>query len=187
MPAVQMIESELAALLIVDVQDKMLPAIRTVEPDRLVSRIEKLIRACALLDVPILYTEHYPQGLGTTDVRLRTALAAHAEPIVKTTCSCWRNESFRRALQLAGREHVILTGVETHVCIQQTTLDLIRMDFIPFVAADACGSRGQEDADLALRRMAHAGAEVTSTEAILFELIERCDHPQFKEVLKLIK
>lgn len=183
----QMIESDLAALVVVDVQEKMLSAITSRPPERVVDRIQRLARAALILDIPIFLTEQYPKGLGPTDARIRQALLAIAAPIVKNTCSCWRDEAFRRALQLSGREHIILVGLEAHVCIQQTAMDLVRMDYSVFVAADACGSRYAEDSDIALARMSQCGVEVSTAESLIFELIERCDHPRFKDVLELVK
>ncbi|MFQ5412092.1 MAG: hydrolase [Phycisphaerae bacterium] len=187
MPTVNTLESELAVLVVVDVQEKLLPLIGTSPTERIVDKIRRLIGAARVLDVPILHTEQYPRGLGPTVPPVREALPPDAEPIVKTMCSCWRDEAFREALRQTGREHVILAGIETHICIQQTVLDLIRVDYIPFIAADAVGSRFLEDRTHGLDRMRHAGAEITTTESLLFELIKRCDHPRFKEILNLVK
>lgn len=184
------IEASSAVLVVIDVQKKMITAINSDSPAEIIARIVQLIRAAAILEVPILFTEQYPAGLGVTDDGLRSTLAAAgapSEPIIKNTCSCWRDEAFRRALQQTGREHVILAGMETHVCIQQTALDLLRVDYTPFIAADACGSRRLRDATTALDRMALAGAVVTTAESIIFEWVERCDHPRFKEIIKLVK
>ncbi len=183
----RMVESDLAALVVVDVQEKMLSAITSRSPERVVDRIQRLARAAHILDIPAFLTEQYPKGLGPTDIRIRQALSANSEPIIKNTCSCWRDEAFRRVLQHSGREHVILVGLETHVCIQQTAMDLVRMDYAVFVAADACGSRFSEDSDIALARMRQCGVEVSTTESLIFELIERCDHPRFRDVLELVK
>ncbi|MBX3394564.1 MAG: isochorismatase family protein [Phycisphaerae bacterium] len=184
------IEASSSVLVVIDVQKKMTAAINSDPPEEIIARIEKLVRAAAILEIPILCTEQYPAGLGETDDGLRSTLAtagARRDPIIKNTCSCWRDETFRLALQQSGREHVILAGMETHVCIQQTALDLLRVDYATFIAADACGSRRLRDATIALNRMASAGAAVTSTESIIFEWIERCDHPRFKDIIKLVK
>ncbi|MCG8409439.1 MAG: hydrolase [Phycisphaerales bacterium] len=186
MPNVNFLEADLAALVVIDVQEKMLAAITSSSPEQIIDKIRRLIGVASLLEIPILYTEQYPQGLGPTDLKVRKLLAEH-DPIVKTTCSCWRNETFRTALQQTEREHVVVAGLETHVCIQQTVLDLIRVDYVPFIPADAVGSRFPGDTDTALSRIRRAGAEVSTTESILFELIERCDHPKFKDFLKLVK
>ena len=187
MGPIQLIENELAALVIVDVQVKMLTAIGSDNPERIVERITKLIRAALLFDIPIIFTEQYPAGLGETDSRLKAVLPEGLNPLIKTTCSCWRDVAFKASLQETGREHVIVAGLEMHVCIQQTVLDLMSVDFIPFVPIDACGSRYAEDANTAIERMRAAGAEITTVESLLFELVARCDHPKFKEFLKIVK
>lgn len=185
MPHTNMLEAGLAALVVIDVQEKMHAAIGSMPQDALAGNITRLIATARILDIPILMTEQYPQGLGSTLAAIRDAAGVSA--MVKTTCSCWRDEAFRVALQATNREHIILVGEETHVCVQQTALDLLRVDYVPFVPEDAVGSRRASDADAAFRRMSRAGVELTTTEAIIFELIERCDHPRFKDILKLVK
>ncbi len=187
MSYVNMIETDLAALVVVDVQEKMLAAIGSSAPDRIIDRLERLIGTAILLEMPVIWTEQYPQGLGPTDSRIRKVLPKDSSPIIKTTCSSWRDDPFRRALRETGREHVIVAGLETHVCIQQTVLDLMRVDYLPFVPADAVGSRHAMDHEMAITRMRRTGAEITTTESIIFELVERCDHPKFKDILKLVK
>lgn len=187
MPQVPVLESSLAVLVVIDVQERMLGAVTTSPTDDVVGAIAKLIGAAKVLDIPILYTEQNPAGLGRTDPALKDVLAGAQGPLVKSMCSCWRDENFRRALQQTGREHVILAGLETHVCIQQTALDLLRVDYEPFVAADAVGSRRTLDMDTSLARMRQAGVTISTTEAMIFELVERCDHPRFKDLLRLVK
>lgn len=187
MPHVNMLEADLAALVIIDVQEKTLAAITTPSREALVKKISALIAAARHLNIPILFTEQYPQGLGTTIRELVGLLNGATGPIVKATCSCWRDEAFRNALQRTEREHVILAGLETHVCVQQTALDLLRVDYIPFVAIDAVASRFGPDMNASLDRMRRAGVELSTTESLLFELIERCDHPKFKDLLSLVK
>jgi nicotinamidase-related amidase len=187
MPNVNILEADLAALVVIDVQEKMLTAITTSPTDIILDKIRRLIGVAKVLDMPIVYTEQYPQGLGPTSTRLKEWLPAELRPVVKTTCSCWRDQSFRNALQATGREHVILAGLETHVCVQQTALDLLRVDYSVFVPVDAIGSRFPLDMNTSLERMRHAGVEISTTESLIFDLVERCDHPKFKDVLQLVK
>ncbi len=184
---VSVLESTLAVLVVVDVQERMLGAVTTSPGDEIVGAIVKLIGAAKVLDIPILYTEQNPKGLGPTDVSLKLALAGAQGPLVKTTCSCWRDEGFRRALQQTRREHVILGGLEAHVCIQQTALDLMRVDYTPFVVVDAVGSRRPSDMETSISRMRQAGVTISTVESLIFELVERCDHPRFKDILKIVK
>lgn len=187
MPHVNMIERDLAALVVVDVQEKMLAAISSDPPADIIERCIQLVRMAQVFDIPIFATEQYPKGLGPTDQRLRSALPESTRHFEKTTMSCWRDESFCEALQASGREHVIVCGLETHVCVQQTVLDLLRVDFVPFVPVNAVASRFDFDKAASLDRMRHAGAELTTAESLIFELVERCDHPKFKNILKLVK
>lgn len=187
MPHTETIDADLAVLVVVDVQEKLLPLVTSDDTDTLTGQIVRLTRAAGVLGVPVLYTEQYPKGLGPTVEPVRTVLPAGAAPIVKSMCSCWRDAAFREALQQTGREHVILVGLETHVCVQQTALDLRRVDYVPFVAADAVGSRRSYDKAYGLRRMEQAGVVVTTVESVIFELVERCDHPRFKEIIELVK
>jgi nicotinamidase-related amidase len=187
MPHVNVLESELAVLVLVDIQEKMLSAITTSPPESLLRKMTALVEAARLLEIPIIFTEQYPEGLGPTHRQLCDVLHGVSEPIRKTTCSCWRDEEFRNTLQRTEREHVILAGLETHVCIQQTALDLVRVDYVPFVPLDAVGSRNPIDMAAAVERMRRSGVEISTTEALIFELVERCDHPRFKEILKLVK
>ncbi len=182
-----MLEEQLAALVVVDLQEKMLAAIGTSPPERIFDKIRRLAGAAEVLGLPIIYTEQNPRGLGPTDPRAAAALSSASGPVVKTTCSCWRDEKFRAALQGTDREQIVLVGLEAHVCIQQTALDLLRVDYQVFVPVDAVGSRYQQDMDVALERMRRAGVVVATAEALIFELIERCDHPKFKQILELVK
>ena len=187
MPHPNMMEADLAVLVVIDVQEKMFPHIGSGSQEGILANLVRLIETARLLNIPILHTEQYPQGLGPTIEPIRAVLPPGQAPIVKSTCSCWRDEDFRRTLQRTEREHVIVAGVEAHVCVQQTALDLLRVDYIPFVPEDAVGSRRERDATVALARMIRAGVEVSTSESLIFELVERCDHPRFKDVLKLVK
>ncbi len=187
MPHTNILEADLAVLVVVDVQARMFETIASAPADEVAGNVVRLIRAARILECPVLYTEQYPKGLGQTVDAVREALPEGLEPIVKSTCSCWRDAAFRAALGRTGREQVILVGLETHVCIQQTALDLLRVDHVPFVAADAVGSRRGLDMTTAIDRMRRSGVEVSTAEALIFELVERCDHPRFKQILELVK
>ncbi len=187
MPNVNILEADQAALVVIDVQEKMLAAVTSGPTDSILDKIRRLIGTAKVLDIPIVFTEQYPKGLGPTSSLVREVLPGKLRPIVKNTCSCWRDSAFREALQATGREQIVVIGLETHVCVQQTALDLLRVDYAVFVAADAVGSRFSTDAETSLVRMGRAGVEISTTESLIFELIERCDHPKFKDILQLVK
>jgi nicotinamidase-related amidase len=133
----------------------------------------------------VISSEQYPQGLGSTVDSLATALGE--QPASKLTFSCSRDDGLRHAIEASGRRQIIVTGIETHVCVLQTVIDLLNEGLEVHVPHDAVMSRRPADKEWALHRMAAAGATITSTESALFEILERCDTADFKTVAKLIK
>lgn len=172
-----------AVLLVVDYQDRLLPAIH--EAEACVAAARRLIEAARVLDLPTLLTEQYPAGLGRTCSALLRVLAD--VPVVeKTLFSACVPEVLDRLKALA-RPNVIVIGIEAHVCVQQTVLDLLRQGYTAHLCADAIGSRRSLDRDLAIERMRQAGAVVTSTESTIFELLGQAGTEAFKKVLKIVK
>jgi nicotinamidase-related amidase len=171
-----------AALLVIDVQEKINAVMAS--QDHL-PRIEVLAEAFQGLEVPVISSEQYPQGLGPTVASLATLLGD--TPPAKLTFSCARDAGLRTAVEASARQQIVVTGIEAHVCVLQTALDLLSDGYEVFVPHDAINSRRPADKEWALHRMAAAGAIITSTESALFELLERCDTSDFKMVAKLIK
>lgn len=172
------------ALLVVDIQERVNAVMRyreTVE-----SNVIKLIRGFQLLRVPILLTEQYPKGLGHTIASIRQALQATL-PLQKMTFSCCGSDELIKGLQEKETRQIVVVGIETHVCVLQTALDLLANHFQVHVVRDAVSSRHELDHQTALQRLAQAGAIVTTAEAVLFELMVRADSAEFKDVSKLIK
>jgi len=175
-----------ACVLVIDVQDKLLPLIRRYE--QITQACVKLLRGAPIFSVPVVVTEQYPKGLGGTVGPVREACRAASAPVIeKPTFSAWAEPAVREALVKLDRPQIIVIGIEAHVCVQQTTLDLVSRDYDVFVCADAIGSRGPVDYDRALERMRQEGAWVTTVESVLFELCHRCDTPEFKRMLEVIK
>jgi nicotinamidase-related amidase len=178
-----------AQLLIIDVQQKLAPHIAG--QDSIIANCRRLFRYAQCLDVPIAVTEHYPEGLGPTCTELAAAAAGIGVPVFgKITFSSLKNEAIAarlRKLKAGGRDQVVVAGLEAHVCVCQTVLDLLQDGFRTFVVADAVGSRVAEVRQLALDRMARAGAEIVSHEMIAFEWLERGDAPEFKDLIGVIK
>lgn len=180
------LQPDRAMLLVIDVQDKLLPMIR--HRERVVAMTCKLLKGLAVFEVPVLVTEQYPKGLGRTDANVLSALSATNHSVLeKPSFSACGTDPVRSAMNKLDRPQVIIAGIEAHVCVQQTTLDLCAMDYDVFVCTDAIGSRGKLDYECSLDRMRHAGAAVTTVESVLFELCHRCDAPQFKSMLEVIK
>jgi nicotinamidase-related amidase len=175
---------ENTALLVIDIQEKLIPAIH--DGERVVLNTLKLINGFKIMKAPIYFTEQYPKGLGHTEPRIKDALSGlHA--IEKMTFSCYGAENLFDELEKQNIQKVVLCGTESHVCVLQTALDLVINEFQVFVAADAVSSRRKFDYEIALRRMEKNGAEITVTESILFEMLNVCGTDEFKAVSKLVK
>lgn len=170
------------ALLVVDVQAKLMARIEN--RDLVVANAVRLVRAAKTLGLPVWATEQYPQGLGPTVDELARLIPDRPS---KTTFHCCSAPQILE--QLYGRQirHVTLTGIEAHVCVAQTALELLNLGFGVEVPADAVGSRSRMDWEFALRRLECAGAVVTTTEAVLFEWTECSDRPEFKAISELVK
>ncbi|MDX2036412.1 MAG: hydrolase [Isosphaeraceae bacterium] len=182
MRSVERLTAHGGALLVIDVQEKLIERIGGNEA--LVANTVRLIKAARLLDIPVWATEQYPKGLGPTAGAI-AELVPHRPEKLDFHC-CAVPELLE---QLYGRKirHVTLAGVETHVCVAQTALELMRLGFTVQVPADAVGSRHAIDWEFGLRRLENAGVVVSTTEAALFEWTETADHPRFKEISALVK
>lgn len=175
------INRDQSCLVIVDVQEKLCPVMD--DPRRVIYNGCRLLRGAGLLDVPILVTEQYSKGIGATVVDLR-AYYDPAQTIEKITFSCTGEPIFMERLRALARPQVVVAGIESHVCVQQTCLGLKALGFEVFVVEDACSSRRRSDLDLAMQRMGQSGVQVVSTEMVLFEWLARGDDPQFRTILQ---
>lgn len=176
------------AAVIVDIQQRLFPHIDG--HAHLLARVETLVRGLALLEVPVVSTEQYPKGLGHTVPELATVLdeaGAIGPPIVKTAFSCCDEADFGARIGALGKKTIVLAGIETHVCILQTVLDLLAGGYEPVVVADAVSSRRPYDREIALRRIEREGARLTTVESILFELQRETGTERFKQISKLVK
>ena len=180
----KLLTTDKTALLIIDIQERIIHVIN--EYELVIENTIKLIKGFKALEVPIFYTEQYPNGLGATEQSIQNELDEN-EAIQKLSFSCSGAGELFNDLKKKKISQVVVCGVESHVCVQQTVLDLLANDFQVNVAADAVSSRRVIDYDIALSRMKQHGAEVTTTEAILFELLNVCGTEVFKKVSKIIK
>jgi nicotinamidase-related amidase len=170
------------ALLVVDVQEKLVPAIAGHQ--RVVWNVRRLIDGAKLLGLPVVATEQYPKGLGPTVPELAGRIGAAPS---KLTFSCGGCPELFEELDGRGIHKILVCGIEAHVCVQQTVLDLLAAGWRVYVAADAVGSRFDLDFQTALRRMDSSGVTLTTTESALFEWCETAGTPQFKEISRLAK
>jgi len=173
-----------SGLLVVDVQERLVPAI--FERERLIQNVVRIIRGAAILNVPVFATEQYRKGLGPTVPEVGAALGEDL-PIEKLSFSACRAVGLTDALQAKGVSDVIVCGIEAHVCVCQTCLDLLGQDYRVFVVADAVSSRTPENYRIGLERVRDAGAAIVSTEMVLFELLEKAGTEEFKKILALVK
>lgn len=183
MPTIRL-QLQHTALLVVDVQEKLVPHMHA--PDALVGQIDRLITGANALNVPVLVTEQYPKGLGTTIPRLTASLSSAVcrhEKVKFSACI----EPVRETLARHHIRSVLVCGIEAHVCVLQTCLDLADAGFLPAVVADAIGSRRSSDQEVALMRLIQAGVIPTTVESALLELVHEASGDRFKSILPVIR
>ncbi len=179
-----MLEISKTALVVVDVQGKL--AELMFDKETLFANIAILIKAANILGIPIIWCQQVPAALGPTVGQLAELLES-TDPIDKYTFSCCDDANFSARVKELKRSQVILTGIEAHICIYQTAMDLVAKDLDVHVIADAVSSRRPENKDIALQRLNAEGASLSTTEMALFELLKDAKHPNFKDIAKLVK
>jgi nicotinamidase-related amidase len=178
------LDRERSALLIVDMQEKFMPAIA--DYAHIEKNIVTLARGCRILNVPLFYTEQYPKGLGRTTEHLAAELH-ELQPFEKLRFSAAGEHSLIDALKEKNISQLVLTGIETHVCVLQSALDFLHLGYVVHVIQDGTGSRKTSDRESALRRMQQNGITVSNLESALFELTVTSGTNEFKQISKLIK
>ncbi len=173
-------------LLVVDVQERLFAAMEPEHREDVVKNIKVLSTAARRLGVPLLVSEQYPKGLGHTLPEIKESLG-DVTPVEKVAFSCCGVSEFTEQLRATGKTQIILTGMEAHVCVLLTALDLLEAGHTVLVVADAVCSRSRENRRIALDQLRQAGAVVTSTETVLFQLLRRADTEDFRTLQKLIK
>lgn len=188
------LKKEDAVLVGIDFQERLMPAMK--DNDEVEAAAAKLVKGCRILGVPAIMTQQYTKGLGATVASIAAALtdplgedipAAEFEPAEKTSFSAMGEPAFVERLETLGRRMVIIAGVEAHVCVQQTVIDLLESGYTVFVANDCVSSRSGKDKKYSLSRMVDAGAIGTTYESILFELCGGAKEPGFKQISALVK
>lgn len=173
-----------AQLLIVDIQERLLPFIH--EHENVVARAEQMTRAAIALDLPVTVSEQYKKGLGDTIGAVSEA-AGDSTRLEKMTFSFCADDACRTRITETMRPQVLIVGIEAHVCVMQTALDLLEMQMRPVILADAVGSRRPFDCQVALDGLRAAGAVVTTVESAIFQLVHESGTPLFKKILPLVK
>jgi len=178
------LDREDTLLIVIDFQEKLTAKMK--HREKIMDNIKRLIKASKILDLPLILTEQYPKGIGPTEKEVIDELPEY-RPLEKIYCSCYRDEGFFGELSKAGRKSLLLCGIETHVCVLQTALDSIKGGYNVHVVSDAVGSREKFNWKTGIELMRDAGAVITSTEIVLFQLLKKSGTKEFKEMLKHIK
>jgi nicotinamidase-related amidase len=179
-----MITPKETLLLIIDVQGRLAQGV--VQSATLETNIGKLVRASALLDVPVLLTEQYPKGLGSTIESLKELLPGNVA-VEKISFSCCGTPEFMRQLRSFNRNDILVAGMEAHVCVYQTAVDLVEFGYNVHLLTDCVSSRTEENRRIGIRCIEKAGASLTSTEMAIFELLRVAEGERFKAISKIIK
>jgi len=179
-----MLVQENTGLILIDVQGKLARIVD--ESEQLVSNLEKLIRGCQILSVPIIWAEQNPKGLGATIPELEKLLV-HQKPIEKYVFNAFENEIFQKAILDSGRKQWLICGIEAHICVYQTAMGLLAHHFEVEIVTDCVSSRSKVSVDLALKKLENKGASLTNIEMCLYELVKDSRREIFKEILTLIK
>ena len=179
-----MLKAEKTVLIVVDVQGKL--AQLMYEKQSLFENLRKIIKGIQVLGIPILWVEQNPEGLGPTIPEV-SELLVDIEPISKSSFSSCRNKRFIKTLKAANRNQVLVVGIEAHVCVYQTSMDLVDLGYEVEVVEDAVSSRTLSNKKVALQKMRDAGVSLTSTEMALFELLGVAEGEQFREILNIVK
>jgi nicotinamidase-related amidase len=180
----ELLDRKRSVLVIIDIQERLFPGVH--EPSRVLSRVDLLLSAARLMDIPVLLTEQYPKGLGNTIDEIRKALP-EAEPLAKMDFSCIPAAGFKERLLPLNKDQIVLAGIETHICVAQTALEMAEQGMQVFVVADATSSRRTLDAKLALQRMRQSGLTIITAESVVFEWLRRAGSDEFKALQPKIK
>lgn len=178
------IRRDKAVIVVIDIQERLLPAMKN--PTDVCKKAAMLIEGGRILGTPILVTEQYPKGLGNTVTEIKDALGDF-QAIEKTSFSIMGESNFVEALKELNCEDIIICGIESHVCVEQSALDLLNQEYNVYIMEDAVGSRSNIDKKYAGRRMVEAGCVGSTVEAALFEMVGNAKDPSFKEISKLVK
>ena len=176
-----MLKSSDALIIMIDMQEKL---VKATNAENEVKQAEKIIKAAEILDIPVLVSEQYPKGLGQTLPELKNDKQKYIE---KTSFSLLKQEDALDMVRLFHKKQIILFGIETHICVYQTAMDLMKKGYEVYLIKDACKSRKEYEYNAGIDLMRQNGIKISCVEVALFELLESSKHPHFKEIQQLIK
>lgn len=181
------LDRERTALVVIDVQERLFPAMDADHREEVMRNIKVLTATARRLHLDTLVTEQYPKGLGHTLQEVKDALSPGVQPVEKVAFSCLGVDAFRSRLAATGARQLLLAGIEAHVCVLMSALDLLAEGYAVHIVADAVTSRTQANWRLAMAQLRQAGAVVTTTETALFQLLRQADTDDFRELARLIR
>ena len=181
------IQRDKTSLVVIDMQERLMSVIPELSRQSVTKNAGILVESAKTLGIPIIVTEQYPKGLGLTIPEIKEIIGNDISPIEKVVFSCGRSPEFNSALKETNKQEVLICGIETHVCVLQTVIDLVNDGYTVYVPADAVTSRKGLDWERGVRLIERAGAVVGTTETFLFQLLERAGTEEFKKISKLIK
>lgn len=179
-----MLDKKESLLLVIDIQERLVNAL---DKHVVVSRTEALVKAAKILEIPTIATQQYPKGLGLIVDSVKKNLGESTPIIDKTAFSAVKEKGFMDVLRPFNKKQIVICGIETHVCVHQTTADLLTEGFDVYVVKDACASRSKYEFKQGIERMQANGARISCLEMVLFEWLKNAQNPHFKEVQALIK
>ncbi len=180
----KLLERDNSLLIIIDVQERL---VASLDKDIIVTRVGKLLDAANILDIPVLISEQYPNGLGHTVPQLSAKIKEGTPIAEKYSFSLLKEDGLLDKIKSFGKKQIVICGIETHICVHQTAAELIDAGFEVFVAKDACASRSKYEFKQGIEAMQANGAKISCVEIILFEWLRTAKHPKFKEIQALIK
>jgi nicotinamidase-related amidase len=173
-----------SVLVIIDIQGNLAQAM--FDKGLLFENVQKLIKGMNVFNIPIVVTEQIPEKLGPTIQEIASLLGG-VDKISKASFSCCKNKQFMNTLNSLKRRQILLTGIETHICVYQTAVDLLRLGYGVHLVADAVSSRTALNREVGIGKICENGASLTSTETVLFELLKTAENARFKEIFKIVK
>ena len=179
--------AETSQLVVIDIQERLASAMPEKVMARIIANTNILLQAAALLNVAVIRSEQYPKGLGETHKEIQAHLPGNTAYVEKTCFACTGSADFTNHLSKQRRPQIILTGIETHVCVLQTALGLAEDGFQVYVVQDAVCSRNKHNPKNAIRRLRSAGVIIANTESVVFEWLRDASHEHFKAISKLVK
>lgn len=180
-----MLTTDNTILLVIDVQSKLAQVMH--QREQLFANLERMIKGVQVLELPIILTEQVPEKLGPTRSEIGELFNGDFSPVSKSSFSCCGNAQFMERFKALERQQVLLTGIEAHICVYQTSVDLINLGYEVQLVTDGVASRTPENRAIGINRIKEAGASLTSIETALFELLRVAEGPQFKQISKIVK